>query len=370
LPSDWPRARTSRLGLASTALYFSKGGYTSAATIWVEKPLFGQGDSSLFQNVYASPAANQAEKFNQYLQTYQFALNIAKRVGLDMPTEAAEGRAVDDIQKNLNVTDMGPNLVGMVYTGETPDYCEPIVREAIALFAEEITANREQGAEQTLKLLQGQLVEAEQKMNKSSEELDKYLRLNPTAGSGGALDPTLSRLTIQSQTDKAAYDDIMNRIQNINNQTASTSVLLNYIWKVVDKPEAAEPYRMTLKDLLKNSILALAMALLTMVAITLVGTWTDSAVYTLGDVSSVATSINEDGPAPELLVGIVPYIKPLADIRKAIARHERATQGGRRKPRVTVMDGTEVMTRQPGAPDMNRQPDGLIDVASSAHAPR
>lgn len=356
-------------GIASTALFFSKGGYTSGATIWVEKPPFGFSDPNLFPNPYASVAFQQAERFNQYLRTYAFALNIAKKVGMDMPTAAAEGSAVDDIQKNLVVTDLGPNLVGMVYTGKTPEFCEPIVREAIALFAEEITSNRETSAQAALGIYNAQLDEAEARMNKAKDDLDRYLRANPQAGLGGDQpDPNLNALNLEYQTARTAYDDIRLKIQNINNQTASNTALLNSIWRVVDKPDVAEPYRMTLKDLLKNSVIAFVMGLLTMVAITLVGTWTDQAVYTLNDISAIATAIGENGPAPELLVGLVPYIKPLGQIRKELAKQQKSRRGGKRGARVTVLDGTEVVTRHRTAGDATRQPDGLIDVPSSAHA--
>src|SRR5437762_2097929 len=45
-------------GLSFGALYFSKGGYSSAATVWVEKPLFIDVGNLNFSQ-YISPAKNQ-----------------------------------------------------------------------------------------------------------------------------------------------------------------------------------------------------------------------------------------------------------------------------------------------------------------------
>ena len=68
--------------------------------------------------------------------------------------------------------------------------------------------------------------------------------------------------------------------------------------------------------------LALALALVAVVGLTLVGTWTDTAVYTLNDVSSLALT-DAEGDARELLVGLVPYVPSLGAIRRRDAKQAK-----------------------------------------------
>jgi hypothetical protein len=150
----------------------------------------------------------------------------------------------------------------------------------------------------------------------------------------------------------------------------------NAFFNVIDAPAAAEPYQVTTKDLLRNGGIAFVLMLLALIAIILVGTWTDQAIYTLNDISSLALDA-EDGDAPELLVGLVPYVPTLAAIRRKDVKDNRPGGGKRRRgkgePTVTVVTGTDIISR-PGSSNgdgpTKRPPDALPDIAASASVRR
>jgi hypothetical protein len=327
--------------VASVGLYLSKqGGYTASATAWVEPPLFA--DVNLGWNRYISPAQNQTNVFNEKLRTRQFTLRIAQRAGIPMESRLEEDGAVRDIQQNLWVEVDGSHLVRLTYTSDTPDHIQQVISQAIGLFVEEMNANIQGSGEQTLEVRQQQLQTAEEAMNEAKAAYEQFIKDHPEYLKPGAPpNPDLTDLEQAYNSTRGDYQSIMSEISQLQAQLQTGAKLSDQLFRVVDPATQPEPYKTTTRDLLKNSVVALALAVFAMIGIALVSAWMDPAIYTLNDVTSLA--MPDDGrPMPELLLGIVPYIPALAALRRKAAKESKRRTGraGRRKPQVTVVNDT------------------------------
>ena len=301
-------------GLAFAFLSTTKGGFTSSSTVWVEKPLYIQDQSSDI-NRYVSAATIQANMLTELMGTRQFTLGIAERAGIPMNTESAQGRAIDDIQKKLNIEATGSHVIRLSYTGDRPDYCQAIISETIKSFLVQLDAGRAQQGAVALKIYQQQRTEYQKQADKSRDALNKYIQNNPGVLAPGAQsDPTLADLQQQYNDDRTRLSDIITKIDDLNTQLDAGNSVTTDFFRVIDEPSKVSAYKATTKDLIRNVLIAVGLALFTMVALTLVGTWTDVAVYTLNDVSTLALA-DADGDSRELLVGTVPYVRSLGSMR-------------------------------------------------------
>ena len=307
--------------LAWAALYMAKSGdYSSWATVWVEKPLYFNSDPGT--NPYISPASNQSNLLSELLSTRQFTLNIAQEAQIPMPSKAAEDRVVTSIQRELNVEAFGTHLVRLSCTAGKDNYCKAVITQAIQLFIKQVEANRTRQAQVALQLYEGQLATYEQQMIQSRDAYNNYLIDNPDAGIGTVPNPTFAELQQQYGADRARYEGVLAKIEEIRTQSTAATEANNSFFRVMDPANDAVPYVFAMKDLLRNSLIALVMALFAMVAITLVSTWADPAVYTLNDINALV--LTEDETSPELLISIVPYNRALANIRQRAARERKA----------------------------------------------
>jgi len=326
-------------GLASAGLYLSKqGSYTSSAGIWVDRPIYTPADPG--QNQYVTPATVQAGIFDQLLQTHQFTLQIAKNASIPMRTVNAEDAAVADLQKNLYIDPVGPNLIRVTYTSNKPQYVKPVLDAAISLFKDASTSSSIAQLQEAKKLYQQQLNTANQDMNKSHDAVNAYIQAHPDSTKNGSNDPTFNALNGQYQSDQQHVDDIQAKIDDLDLRINGKTQLSDIIFNVVDSPTEAEPYQFSVKDLIRNEAMALILGIVAVVGLTMVFTWTDQSVYTLNDISSLPINNDEPEASKDLLVGVVPYVKSLASMRRDLVKREEAKSSRRRgrKPRVTVVE--------------------------------
>jgi uncharacterized protein involved in exopolysaccharide biosynthesis len=327
-----------------------QGIYTSSATIWVDKPIYLPNDPT--NNPYLSPATQQANLFNELLRTHTFTLGIAQKAGIPIANGTAEDIVVDDIQKHLTVDADGSNLIRVTYTSSKPQYCEQVISQAIQEFSAQINQSRAGQAQVALQLYEKQRADYEKAMNDSRDALTRYLQAHPELSrQGAAPDPTMTELQQQYTSDRERYDGVIAKILEVKNQAEAAPQVSSAIFRVMDAPEQAQPYVITVKDLLRNSLVAVLLALVALVGLTLVGTWTDQGIYTLNDVGSLAIT-NADGTAPELLVGLVPFIKSLSTSRRDLEKRPRVTTTRTgRKPKVTVVQPEEGSIIRRGQPE-------------------
>lgn len=332
-------------GLASGALIMSKQGvYSSTAHVWVDRAIYAPTDPGT--NQYVTPASVQAGIFQELLRTHQFTFEIAKRAGVAMPNVASEDLTVADIQKNLAVDADGAHLINVKYTTNKPTYCQAVVSAAIQLFREQTSSDAQNQLDQQLKVYQQDRANAEQTMNKSKDALSQYVQAHPDVSRNGANDPAYNALQLQYQSDRERYDSLQAKIDDLNSRKDTKTVLADVLFRIVDDAQDPQPYRLAVKDLLRNSMLAFVLAIFAVVGLTLVSTWTDPAIYTLGDISTLSLG-DDTAESADLLVGVVPYIKTLGNLRRDLVKSNstKASRSRSRGPRVTVVDEEPAQSR-------------------------
>ena len=317
-------------GAALGAMSLIKGGYTSSATMWVEKPIFAgvvATDPSNLSN-YVSAATYMSGILDQYLGTNTFKLTIAQKAGIPIRTAAEQDRVLTDLDRNLRVEPAGTNLMKLFYTGEKPQFAREIISQTIATFVAYQDASRVQQINYTLQIYEQQLANAEEQLTKSKDAFNSYLQEHPGLGpNSSVVDPTFTDLNNQYNNDLENVTTLNNKIDQLKIQKdAPTAVSTNFL-RVIDQPTQPEAYQMSLRDLVRNIGIALALALITIVGLTLVTTWSDQAVYTLNDVSSLALT-DAEGNARELLVGVIPYVPSLGAMRRRAAKAGKGRRAG------------------------------------------
>lgn len=346
-------------------LYLSKQGiYTSSAGIWVDRPIYAPTDPGT--NTYLTPASVQAAIFDELLRTYQFSLQVVKKAAVPTPNLVAEANAVDDIQKKLIVEAVGAHLIKVSYTASKPTYVKAVVSSAIELFNEQSTSEGLAQAEQTKKLYEQQLTSATNDMNSSKDALDSYVQAHPDVLRTNSNDPTYNTLQQQLITDRQRVDDTQKQIDDLNFRIQSKVQLGDITFKVMDSPSDSEPYKFALKDLIRNEAIALLLAFVVIIGLTMVFTWTDPSIYTLNDISTLPLN-DQAGASSDLLVGVVPYVKALAATKRSIVKYQGKTRKskrwGRKEPQVTVV--SHAPTARPSAADgvvrpIEALPDGNV----------
>src|SRR5262249_52874945 len=228
------------------------------------------------------------------IRTRQFSLTVAQRAQVPMPTDAAEGTAIADIQRNLRVETLGDHLVQITYTNRQPTYCTAIISQTIALFVEQLNGRRSAEAASALQLYQQQRDTAQQQMDQARQQLTDYIQKNPDAtASGAAPNPVLNDLQQAYDTARSRLDDIVSKIDSITTDSGAASLVSSDFFRVVDPPVDPEPTPFLNKNTYLNAGLAFGMALLVVVALTLVFTWTDPVLYTLHDIGRVVAVEDE-----------------------------------------------------------------------------
>jgi uncharacterized protein involved in exopolysaccharide biosynthesis len=303
--------------LAAVALLTTKKGYTSSATVWAEQPLYYKDQTNL--NPYISVADNQVSAFQELMATRQFCLNILTQAGRQLNSAGAQDTAINQLRQNLLVESAGPHLIRITYTNDAPAGVEEVVTQSVKLFINYMSTDRVRQANLALSLYQQQLGDYEQQMNQSVDALNTYLQQHPEALVAGASPgPVLSDLQQQVFDNRSRYNDLKNTISNIQAQSQAAPDVSSEFFQLIDAPQAATPYQLTSKDLLKNGLIALALSLFSVLALVLVGTWTDPAVYTANDIRLLLPE--EDETSQDLLVVTIPYVQRLASIRRAAQR--------------------------------------------------
>jgi hypothetical protein len=313
-------------GLGWAALYLSKAGdYSTWATVWVEKPLYL--DTDLASNPYVNPSTIQTNILNELLTTRKFTLSIAQGAGIDMPTTAAEDEAVTSIQRHLLVEATGPHLVRITCTGDKTNHCKDIISNTVQLFIAELDAGQARQADVALQLYEQQRTTYEQEMNTSRDAYNQYIADHPTVATGNnVIDPDFAELQQQYLADKGRYDDVIAKIDSIRTQSSTATEANSSFFRVIDPASDAKPYVISNKDLIRNALVASVLALFAILAISLVSTWVDTSVHTLNDLNAVLLTGTE--LSSDMLVGVVPYIKDLADIRQRTDNKNKAKEKG------------------------------------------
>ena len=363
-------------GVVSAALYLAKQGYGASATVWVEQPIyFADTGMTKNWNPYMTPADNQANILQELLRTRQFALNVANGAQIPMPNEVVENRVLDDLQKGMRIESQGTHLIKISYSAEKPTYCKVLVEQVIMLFTEQLNASRAEQADVALELYKKQKDTYEAQMQKSRDALSRYIQANPeSVTAGSAPNPQLVALQQQYESDRSSYEEVTQKIERVTIDATTAGKLSEQFFRMIDAPSDPEPNMMTVKQLITNSALALVMSLMLMVGVTLLGAWTDPAIYSAHEITGLAP-VAEDGSTPELLVAAVPTVPQLVALRRVADKAARAAKKAKGKGKAEAAPAAAPVPPAEGEPapavplaNIGRLFEGLT-LRAGAHLP-
>lgn len=229
----------------ATLIYFRT--YQAATDIWVENPTYfgsntnivGSGGISGW-NQYLTPAQNEADELNQYLQTTSFVYAVGDRMAADGMTNAKERNLlITSIAKNLKVTPSGSHLVTISFSCGKASECTETLSATIAVFQARLTEALKAQEQLSTSFLQSQVAAAQQKANDTESALEKYLAAHPglpvTSNATTGI-PQLDQLITQAQQARDALTALQNQLGQAQYTFAAADQFIATSTKVVDAP--------------------------------------------------------------------------------------------------------------------------------------
>jgi len=229
----------------ATLIYYRT--YQAAADLWVENPTyFGSSTNVLGPGVsgwnqYLTPAQNETDELDQYLQTTSFLYAVGDRMASDGMASAKErNQLITSIPKSMHVTPNGSHLVTITFScGKAAD-CTETLRATIAVFQARLTEALKAQEQLSTSFLQSQVATAKTKADASAAALQKYLSEHPgvtgTLSSGQTGNPQLDQLLTQAQQDQAELTSLQSQLGQAQYTFAAADQFVSTSTKVVDEP--------------------------------------------------------------------------------------------------------------------------------------
>ena len=229
----------------ATLIYFRT--YQAASDLWVENPTYfgsstnvvGPGVSGW--NQYLTPAQNETDELDQYLQTTSFLYAVGDRMAVDGMADTKErNKLITSIPKNMHVTPNGSHLVTVTFSCSRASECTEVLTATMAVFQERLTEALKAQEQLSTSFLQSQVAAAKTKSDASEAALEKYLNqhpgllVTPTSGQTGI--PQLDQLLSQAQTDQAELTSLEAQLGQAQYTFAAADQFVNTSTKVVDAP--------------------------------------------------------------------------------------------------------------------------------------
>lgn len=214
--------------------------YAAFTNIYVQ-----QSSVTPSNNPFITPAQQEQGTINEWLQSAQFCLSVAKSSPL---YAQALGRAIDpsgmafsDLSRNVLVLPKGDNVLSIGYTSGDPLLAMQVVSSVAVTASSRAQELQTQAADQTKSYYQYQLYQAQQQERASSGRLDNYLQqhsLTAADVSGQtASDPTLASLYLQHKQDQDAVTGLQTKIKALVSQISDpTGVARGLGYTVLDPP--------------------------------------------------------------------------------------------------------------------------------------
>ncbi len=230
----------------ATLIYFRT--YQAATDIWVENPTYfgananvvGTGGVSGW-NQYLTPAQNETDELNQYLQTTSFIYAVGDRMAADGLADAkARNTLIMSIPKSMHVTPSGSHLVTITFSCSKAAECTETLKATIAVFQSRLTEALKAQEQLSTSFLQSQVAAAQQKSNDSEAALQKYLSEHPglplTLTNGQTGIAQLDQLMTRAQQDRDQLTALQNQLGQAQFTFAAADQFISTSTKVVDNP--------------------------------------------------------------------------------------------------------------------------------------
>jgi hypothetical protein len=232
------------LGTTSVVIFRT---YQGTASLWVEAPNYlGQSVAPAGWNSYLTPAQNQADTLQQLLTTQSFDEQIGERLQATgvIRNSAERGSIVASIPTRMKVTPEGSHLISLTFSYETQAACVGVLKAAIDLFQERLTALQSEEQNLNITFLTGQLNTAQARLAKSEQALQQYLLEHPAIHLGlpgqdsGIVD--LDQRVHQVQLDRDQATQLQNELDQARFLGAAAQKVVETNTKVVDQPSISK----------------------------------------------------------------------------------------------------------------------------------
>ncbi len=225
----------------ATLVYFRT--FQATTNLWVQDPTYFGSDVNVIGsnsvpgwNQYLTPAQNETDDLNQYLQTTSFLDSVGaelERNGVANPSERT--KLIYSIPKNLHTTPNGSHLVTMTFSCDKAAYCTAVLSATITVFQDRLAEALKAQEQLSTTFLQSQLVTAQKKYDDSQTVLENYLRAHPgLAVADSTLYPELDRLVTQENQDRDKVAQLQSQLAQAQYTFAAADSFIKTNTQVVD----------------------------------------------------------------------------------------------------------------------------------------
>jgi capsular polysaccharide biosynthesis protein len=225
----------------ATLVYFRT--LQATTNIWVESPAYYGSSSSTVPgwNQYLTPAQNETDQLNQYLQTNSFLSAVNDEMAASGLASASErNMLIGRVGKNLHVVPTGSHVVTVNFSCSHASSCTAVLSATIKVFQNNLADSLKAQQQLSTSFLKSQLGVSQQSADASEAALDKYLAEHPGIlvqfNGQQAAYPELNRLVTRAQSDRDQVNQLQGQLAQAQFTYAYADTFIKTSTKVVDPP--------------------------------------------------------------------------------------------------------------------------------------
>ncbi|HVP05095.1 MAG TPA: hypothetical protein VMT90_05390 [Dehalococcoidia bacterium] len=247
-------------GLAGSALRSSHV-YSSTTRAWAQSTPFLQ--SSLApDNPYLTPAQAQAQTYGDLLKLDSFVLDVASRVdGLKNQPSAVQA---GEVRSRTYITPEGVNVLSITHQSADPALTKSVVEAIIAAYADYYKTDVVAQGDAAIAFYQARLDTANQELTQREKDVADYQATlnNPIDSESGTTDPKLAELQSLASTARDDYNNLLDKIDEINIQKEAAVTGKDIGFRVQDEAKLpTSPLPTSMKDVLLLPMLGLLLGI-------------------------------------------------------------------------------------------------------------
>jgi capsular polysaccharide biosynthesis protein len=177
--------------------------YDTAVSIWVEHPTYLNSKDGA--SPWLTPVQSQTGRLSELMRTRAFLVDVAQRTSLAplVGSPASEARLADLVSRSATIGGVAGNdrsgasehLLVIRVQAQTAQISYELCKAIVDAFQEKSAADQADQASVAVQFFQSRVQEAQQTLNKSSQDLRRYVVSRQADGNDTASDPTQLNLT-------------------------------------------------------------------------------------------------------------------------------------------------------------------------------
>lgn len=270
--------------LAATVVgtyYVARTQFEATARVWVDRPALQTVlDPNASTAYLASPAQQQADKFNQLLQTDNFVAAVLKDTSASgrLANETDRARVIKDTRGRITVTPLGSNTVKITYAGSDPVFSQQVVQNTIDQFRTwDLNARVEQSAIES-QFYQKQLAIYQDQVNAAAKRADDFQRQYPSPDPSSPQYLQLQSLQRELESARALLSTTQAKIEEANAANSLSDTSRQYEFQVLDAPTVPNGPAATTTRIIEYLALGLLVSLLLVFCAVAFATWQDTTI--------------------------------------------------------------------------------------------